>query len=257
VSHTSKHDRLEAYLDGSLSPAEAAAFAREAAADPELRDLVSRQSAIDDALRDLFPVPPSEQLVSTARLAASVLTPTAPRADGKLPGRRRLLAVAALIGVISFSGWRLYDFAFPPPPPDVYGWRSFADVYRQEADGPYTPTWICTDDAEFIRFTKERFGTPLVLAALPPGVEVLGWSYAPTMSRNTAYILARINGEAALVFVDLASADSGHGFSPAGDAEATRCRVKHFERTLGPFRIYEVTRLAAPRVLDLLQLAPA
>ncbi len=257
MTDRSRHDRLEAYLDGCLPPGEAAAFEREAAADPELRDLLARQAAVDGALRDLFPVPPPVQLDPTARLAASASTPAAPRADGNLTGRRRLLAVAALIGVISFSGWRLYDFLFPPPPPDVYGWRSFAEVYRQESTGVYAPTWICRDNAEFIQFTGERFGTPLVMAALPPGVEVLGWSYARTMSTNTAYILARVDGEPALVFVDLAAEDSGHGFSPAGEAEARRCHLNHFERTLGPFRIYEVTRQAEPRVLDLLQLAPA
>lgn len=241
---SSRQSRLEAYLDGRLGESDRAAFERELAGDPELRAAVERQREIDDALTALFPVPSPARLEAAGRLAAAATTPAAPR-GARATRPWRLVAVAAAAALLFVGGWEIW-LTMKPAKPSRQQFRTLATVYRDESRGDYKPQWVCANDEEFAQFVTDRFGHPLLVSADKPGdVEILGWSYANSLSPTTAYMLCRAEGHNVLVFVDLVEHENR-------DARCYGPPVFEFRRELGPFVFYELTPLDKPRVLPLL-----
>lgn len=157
-----------------------------------------------------------------------------------------MLLAAACVALVVLAGWQVRLFFSKPERIDPYArqpWRDFAAVFQDEMTGDFKPAWTCEDDATFARFVEERFGQPAVLGMLPAGTVALGWSYANTLSENTAYLLGTVGEARVLVFVDRLDRDA--------QRSAARCNGVHVHRReLGALVLYEVSTLDQPYFLD-------
>lgn len=238
--------QLEAYLDGLLSDAERAAFEAELKNHPEWQLEIARQNSINERLASLYQAPVDRMVEATASGIGPNTTLKHP-ASGKV--RSTVLAIAACLGLLVVAGWQIRAFLAPPTPPTKpnyakQDWRDFGAVYEAEVASSFTPVWKCENDEIFAKFVKDRFGQPILLAALPAGVEALGWSYSNSISEETAQILGTVNGEKVLVFVDRAERDKKNASPRCGSVQA-------FSRQVGELVLYEVTPLDKPTFLDL------
>ena len=92
--------RLDAYLDGGMTPDEHAAYQREIESDETLHDQVELQQDIDKSLRRLFAPPSADRVtagIAEVRQSKShkLPAPATKRDGGAVP--RRLAAAAAIV----------------------------------------------------------------------------------------------------------------------------------------------------------------
>lgn len=253
--HNGRESLLDAFLDGTLPAAERAAFLERLRQDENLRLQITRQEAIDAALRRAF-VPDAqftERCLSQVRAQAGE-QPVAGAAEteSKLklappatpPAKRSALALAAVLGLCVVAGWQIKEFVAPAAKPFVYEiqkWRSMDRIYADELAGGFKPAWVCTDDAGFAKATQREIGQGVILAQVP-GLSALGWSYANTLSTNTLYLLATADDAKILVFMQPVN----HGREPIVEPES---QLHLHQRTVGKSILYEVSPLPEPRVL--------
>ncbi len=197
--------------------------------------MVERQTPssepLDESLRRLFAPPPPQQLDAIAADARRMH-------ERREPARklRRLAAAAAIAGGL-IGGWLIVDTSgrlsgrrgYEPPP-----WRSFEMVYRDEIDTGFQPRWVCETDEEFAATFGDRFGQRLLLAPLPDEIQAVGLSYANTLTRRTIHLLARVQGQPVLVFVDQPGRGSAATMTQAGGLSLHR-------RRLGRLVLYELS----------------
>jgi hypothetical protein len=245
----SRDQPLDLYLDGLLSPRERALFEAELAEDPALRAQVEWQRRVDDALRRAFAPPPAESVLGPP--AASKLDGRAGRAlppapPGRKYASRSALRIAAAIALAAVAVWRLYGWISPRAARDPYApqaWRSLETVYRDKLADGFTVDWECKDDAEFQRTFRTRLGQPLLLATLPANIRSLGLGYCNSISERTVFLLARVDGQEVIVFVDRLDQDKPQP-SPS-DA-----KLRLFRREIDKLVAYELTPLPEAQVLD-------
>jgi hypothetical protein len=242
--HDPLRNQLAAYLDGMLAEPVRAEFERRAATEPELAAEIATQKRIDETLRRRFtpPTMPGE-LATRLRQAATVST-----IPFKKPARRRwTLAAAAAAAVIAWAilGWQFFSPANRPP---VYNPRLPLDtIYNiRFADG-FQPTWVCEDDHVFASTFKERQGQGLLLATMPPGSGMVGLAYCGGMSRYTTTMLARVDDQPVMVFVDRKENQEEDVIPPGPDSG-----LHLFHKELGNLVLYEVTPFDRARVMDFL-----
>jgi anti-sigma factor RsiW len=270
-----RDDRLEAYLDGLLDDAQAAAFARSLKEDPALARQAALQARIDGALGRLFSVEsPSHDAVAAALASAvgklealpsdaeirpqMVKTAAAPamrttrRADVRVGASTKrlywaaavLAAAAAIGGILAAFPWNGAQRNMP-----LFAARPLAEIYRDAVTHGFEPTYECKDAERFAATFSERQGRPLQLLAMPSGTRMLGLAYVGGLSRQTTAMLCRVEGKPVMVFVDRAAADQ----QIAPDNSDAQLHV--FREARDGLVYYEVTPFDAPRVLGLL--APA
>ena len=122
-------------------------------------------------------------------------------------------------------------------------------MYKEELRTGFEPDWVCEDDAEFARAFVEHFQVPLLLSSLPGDVEALGLAYAHVLSSETIYLLARVEDDPVLVFVDRMEARGGRPLeSPA--------ELHLFSKRLGDLILYELTPRQEARLLDAFTVPP-
>ncbi|GMU21089.1 MAG: hypothetical protein AMXMBFR13_11830 [Phycisphaerae bacterium] len=246
ASGFNEEDRLlEAYLDGLLSPADRLAFEQKLEGDAALRALVDTQKAMDASLIRSFQPPPPAQLLERIQPAMPAQAPPV-AASRRFLGRFRELAVAAVVALLIAGGWLGWTVwrESAGTDGDLQPWRSVVAVYRQEAGREFQADWECPPE-EFAFTFSYRFGQPLLLAALPPGVESRGLAYTNTLTPMTVYHVAVVDGQGVLTFVDRAQA--------VGDAPTVPpdSGLRVFQRQLGDLVLYEVTPLDQARLLQL------
>ena len=238
--------RLEQFLDGLLSPEEAA----ELRASPPTAEAAERQGLVDAAIRRRFrPAAAPPDLLGALRSREN-------RASRSSRLKYTGLALAALIA-LSFSAWMNWETFFPAPtgyPGEDQPWRDVVTVYHDTLREGFEPEWVCKDDEEFQRAVDRRLGQPLLLAQTP-GLTAVGWTYANTITKRTMCLLVTANHSAAaeikpgapdakiIVFVDR----SGVGNQPA---TGPRGQLSLFSRAVGKLVAYELTPLTRPLVLD-------
>ncbi len=244
-----KSDSLDAYLDDQLDAVEREAFERELDHNPGLMAEVEKQRTIDESIRRLFPPPPTERLMSRLPDWATVETeadatdlrvvPTAGSAGTKHSPLRQWLGLAAAIGICVFAGVRFARFSESNVAAD---YSTMAGAYRTEVARGFEPLWVCRDDAEFSGRFEKRFGQPLVLGNLPSNIQSIGMSYASIISDKTTYLLAKVDGEEVVVFVD---SETHKGQSlPSGSG------LNLYSRQIESLILYEVSRLDRAYLLD-------
>lgn len=257
--HNGRESLLDAFLDGTLPAAERAAFLERLRQDESLRMQITRQEAIDAALRRAFDLDTQvterclakvrekvvEHPIAGATEAESKLKLASPTtAPAKRSTLRSALALAAVLGLCVVAGWQIKEFVAPAAKPLVYEiqkWRSMDRIYADELAGGFKPAWVCTDDAGFAKATQREIGQGVILAQVP-GLSALGWSYANTLSTNTLYLLATADETKILVFM----MPVDHGREPIVEPES---QLHLHQRTVGKSILYEVSPLPEPRVL--------
>ena len=246
---------LDAFLDGTMSEADRAAWPVRLREDLELRAQVTRQEAIDAAVRGLYAPGDERRARCMARLRSATTGDAAERQVSdrgltlvpaekpiaKQNRRSSVLALAAAVGLCVVAGWQVKEFFTPPARPNAYPiqkWRSMDRIYADETAGGFKPAWVCTNEVEFAKATRRELGQAVVLAQIP-GVSALGWSYANTLSPNTLYLLAQAQDIKALVF--MVPADNMR--EPVVEPESG---LRLHQRTLGNVKLFEVSPQPEP-----------
>lgn len=233
--------KLDAYLDRALPADERDAMKRELDVSPELRAAVELQGRIDESLRRSFaPSKPPAELLSRLSDAAGVQPPAKPRSRWL---KIAAVAIAATI-VWAVVGWQFFAGRFKTPNYDPN--TPLETIYATSVADGFKPKWVCDDPHEFASTFQTRQGQPLLLADLPPGTKMAGLAYFGGLSRYTTAMLARVDGQPVLVFVDKASADT-HPAEPSATSG-----LHLFRKELGPLVLYELTPLDHPSVMDYL-----
>ncbi len=237
------HERLDAYLDGVMSPAERQEFEVELAANQQLRRECELQSKIDASLGRLFVAPAlsAEFLAIDAPEAPDAALPRLPDRDQKGSKKRWRTVVAVLAACIAWVvvGVKVYRDSTD----DGYRQVALADIYEKSVANGFQPKWVCEDDREFAETFQKRQGLPLLFQPNAQDVMV-GLSYLKGITLRTTTMLARVDGEPVLVFVDRLERDT------RPDQPSWISGLKLFRQELGELVLYELTPLSEPHVLE-------
>ncbi len=239
--------RLDAYLDGVMTPAQCAEFEREIESDDDLRMQIKIQKEIDQAFRRLFQPPSAKEvpgvITDLRESEPYTLPPTTKRDWGAVP--RRLAVAAALVAGV-FGGWLTWNALQPSSVSNPYGpWRSIEVVYADAVANDMEPEWICDTEPEFANSIRNHFGQAAVIPfELPDGMVALGLAYGNSISRRTVYLLAEVNDQPVIVFIDRVEADQGPTVNESSS-------LNLFKRRLGRLVLYELSPLEKPALLQL------
>lgn len=237
------NERLEAYLDGLLSPEERQSFELELADDPQLRRDCELQREIDASLTRTFvaPAPPSNILAIAEREASTGESVQLADRNQEEQKKRRRIIVAVLAASVAWLvvGLKMYQSSTD----DGYQQVALADIYEQCVDSGFRPKWVCDDDREFAETFQRRQGVPLLLKDEARDVMV-GLSYLKGISAQTTTMLARVEGEPILVFVDTQKRDAKL------ENPSWLSGLKLFRLELGELVLYEVSPFSEARVLN-------
>jgi hypothetical protein len=235
-------EELARHHDGQLGREDGARIERELAASPEARAQAEAMRRIDDSLRWAFVGAGEPTAVAPATLAMARQRP------GALVMVRNIAAailVAIVIGWVAWPAGQWPKSSAIPRTVDVF--------YDREVARGFVPDAICTDDAQFSAFTRDRVGVSM-LADAEPGVEIIGWGYprdpeAFGMPAGTVSLLGRADGEPVVVLM----APSGTVIRPK-----TQWLVGHrvFRGSVGGVELIEISRLSTPRIFPVLLLTP-
>ena len=163
-------------------------------------------------------------------------------AVGRTPWWRQALAVAACIAVVTtvlFAGQRLSPFA-PPAAPNS------TELYVQLVDNGFAAPSSCSPERFTVEMQKQT-GQPLLLAALNPGIDLLGWSYPdfygqPVIADDELVLMARVEGRPVMVLLH----------ADAASIPKNRPGVFVHHRRLGNLEGYEVGPFETPQIISLL-----
>ncbi len=216
-------DDLDLYLDGQLSPEQAAAFERRMMASPAIRAEVDAARAIDNNLRTLFVVP--EDIGVPHGASASQITP--------FWHRRWFAAAAAILLLVTAYAVSPWSRLMPASAP--------AQIYFAQHDKGFVPEVVCTTPEAFAQWTNAQFKEELTPATLPESIQLVGWSKTKLISDYTGILLAKVDGKEVIVLMDSTMYTKEvpdtymHGLNA-------------FETTMGKVRLIEVTPFNTPRV---------
>lgn len=233
-------DLVDAYLDGTLSPGDHAAFEARLASDDSLRAELDLARGIEASLK-------------RSHIPTALHAPEITRQTGSLklsaPGsgwfrRRWMIAAAAAIVLLSAAGYFLYDHF------DT-GFRRYdaGKFYALAAEHNFAPDWVCQNDEEFKHTTRSNVGQEmLVRQDSPRKIQLVGWAYSKTyggtpLGPKTIMLFANADGAPVVVLVDRLSND-------AKVRSKSDPSLHLFRRELGSVVLYEITPRSAPEVLD-------
>lgn len=214
-------DGIDLYLDGQLSPEQAAAFERRMMATPALRAEVEAARSIDTKLRELFVVP---QHITTAQQTTSVPL-----------WRRRWFASAAAIVLLAI-GYAVSPWSRVMPP------SALAQAYFAQHDKGFVPEVVCTTPEAFATWTMNKFKEELTPATLPATIKLVGWSKTNLISDYTGVLLAKVDGKEVIVLMDstMYSKQPSHTYMHGLHA---------YETTMGNVRLIEVTPFETTKII--------
>ena len=235
--------RLEAYLDSLMSPAEQRAFETELAGNEQLRRECDLQNQIDVSLGRMFaaPTPPADIAALDDRVSPSEALKQLPvRDQNKIKNRwPTILAILAASIAWVVVGLKVYRASTD----DGYRQLALVDIYQKCIADGFQPKWVCDDDQDFAETFQKRQGVPLLLK--PDAQEMMvGLSYLKGITSQTTTMLARIDDQPILVFVDSLARDT-HPEQPSSGSG-----LKLFRQELGGLVLYEITPLSEPLVLE-------
>lgn len=183
---------IDYYLDGMLDAAQRAAFEAELARNIKLREAIELQRRIDTSLRSSFAPEVVEVAAGRTDEGASIV--------GSVPAKGRFawLRVAALIALVGLAVFTYYMRS------QFMGDGRVAPVaaYQKIADEKFSPQIVCTTEAEFRRFAKNRYGREFAVRPVA-GLMLTGWSYDPiVLGEQSSSLLAKYEGSDIVVFMD-------------------------------------------------------
>lgn len=228
-------ERLDAYVDGSLTPAQRAEFEAALSTGASLREAVEVQRAMDESLRRLYR-PDVEGISATLPLRSRVQRPLWVRV-GAIAAILVLGAVALLVNT-------------RPAGPVI----SPFEGYTAEVRNGMQPYEVCTNNEEFVAYMRHEFGEPIGVEHVP-GLMLIGWGVnQDVMSLETISLLARFADPAAgdsqqpataiVVFMDKSPRDRRMPSPPVG--------LKMHRAKVGQVVMYEVSPLDRAVILPAL-----
>ena len=237
--------QFEAFLDGQLPEAESLEVRQALASDSLRTEQAALQAEIDTSLRRQFSPPPPD-----ADWLAGLEGQVQSANDGSSQTTSHRYR-PVLWGIAAAIIWMAVLYQVFGPRDDAtiaFVQRPLVDIYHETVDQGFQPYWDCRNDAE--RFAETFFarqGRRLQLESLPAGREMVGLSYLAGLSRQTTAMLARVDGQPVLVFVDRLENDrSVPPADPASD-------LQQFRKEYAGLVLYEVTPLDKAEFLDALR----
>jgi len=253
--HVSIETTMDAYLAGELDGAAREAFERELAENLSLQREMALQQELDELLRAGCAAPAdlaSRALTSARRTNMS--TAGAPdhavQAGGGNPWLRRV-ALAAMLLLGAYGVYATWTFVMPKRAgySHTQPWRAPMEVYQDTIAAGFKPAWVCKDDEEFIRSVRNTVGQRFAVRNDDPSVRVLGVAYSNTISPVTLLVLAVVDEQPAMLFVDRLRADRPLP-EPTSDA------IGWHRHEFGELVVYELSPVRDARVLPLVYLPP-
>ncbi len=238
--------RLEAYLDGRMPIAEQEAFELELESNDQLRGQYELQREIDASLERMFvaPAPPVDIVALSAADGATDELNQLPERKEKKPRKAWQTAVAILVAcvvwfVVGKEAYRVYHDRGE----SRYGQLALAEIYQNSVDRGFRPKWVCDDEQEFAQTFESRQRIALLLK---PDAQhmMVGLSYLSGLTPMTTTMLARVDDQPVLVFVERVDRDV------RPDHPDWSSGLKLFRRELGELVLYEVTPLSEQRVIQ-------
>jgi len=231
--------RLFAWADGELSPAEAREFEAELARRPELAAAADALRRAEGALRAAWDDAPAD---AQADAQASAV---APRARIGWRGWRLAAAAVVLVGL----GGLLAVRALTAPAHTI----QLADASRL-LEGAFEPEVVCDTPEKFADYTREKLGVALradYALARQRGVELVGWTGLE------GQYLGEVGGESVRVL--LARGPAGERLAllfrrpgVLGVGERYTAGLSRYRARVGGLVVDEVSPLDHPVVLGLL-----
>lgn len=228
-------DPIDAYFDGLMTPEQTAAFIEQIKTDAALRERFELQQRINEsARRSLAYVAPTPQAITETVRAATIANaaPLAFRAPA-IPTRLRWLLAAAAAVLLATAGVLVYKpTGVKPFPPEQY--------YTQQVANNWKPQWVCESDEEFVRWTNFHFKSPVLISMSTPGIQVMGWNFAPRLDQGTPLnnttlaLLTRVGDDRVLVLMDEVASDRKISVPESSG-------LKLFRRVVGNIVMYELT----------------
>ena len=241
--------RLDRFLDGLMSPQEAAAFERELATNAELASHAELQHRVDDSLARLFEYGPAQ---APRELPAPEPIPF--RAQPSAPAAARpfhwkkwsaLGAIAAVLAVAAvYVNWPSRPFTYVAP----------QTMYARFEKTGWNPSFRCKTDEEFVEKVKARLGQGLLIPMNTVGVVLDGWGYGDdyqgsSVSADTMVLMAHASetpdGEKKPVLMFMDKARNARDVSVPADSG-----LRVFTARKGNLVLYEVTPLCKPVLID-------
>ncbi|MEQ9206102.1 MAG: hypothetical protein RLN78_01915 [Phycisphaerales bacterium] len=230
---STKHDELLfSSIDGELNPQQAAELEALLNADPELQKRLDTLKAMNASL---------------VRIASEPAEPDPlkfEQAPQTKPNPLRWIAYAAILAISA----GLFIYMNPSQPKPVFDTRN---VYRQ-ITMEFEPQIVCDTPEKFIAYTQEAFGN-LIEADFQSSVQLVGWrllgaNYTPNKPPKvpTTRILLANSEDGTQILV---------AFVPRGlpiPKPQQGSNLNVFEKSVRSVRMYEITPLDSPSVLELL-----
>jgi len=235
----SKDERMNAYLDDLLSPEQRVEFELELERDASLRATMKLQREIDRSLQQMFSPPndPRPSLPAQSERGARQRNWT-----GNL---RRIGFWAVAASVV----WFAVFLGMPRSHRIRFNERPLEEIYDQCVTAGFQPYWDCNDDPDrFAATFRSRNGVALKLGQLLPGCRMAGLSYLAGISRSTTAMLALVDSDEVIVFVDELVND--RDIEPPPESSGLRL----YRKELGSLVLYEITPRGRACFLDAFEL---
>tara|TARA_R110002096_G_scaffold173781_2_gene348063 strand:- start:233988 stop:234692 length:705 start_codon:yes stop_codon:yes gene_type:complete len=226
------HDELIfAYLDGDLDPQQLADFKAILESDPAIQSRLDALNAMNTSLIRIAQEPTSAPLV----LEPKQTTKTSPR---------RWISYAAILAITT----ALFLYMNPSQPKAVFDTQN---VYRQITTA-FEPQIVCDSPEKFVAYTQESFGKPITVDFQTP-IQLVGWRYLgknynpgrPTKVPTTRILMAQTPEGTRILVAFVPRGLPAPKAQPGSDLHV-------FKKSVQSVRVYEITPLDSPSVLDLL-----
>ena len=240
---------LDTYIDGCLTPEQAAAFEQRLAQEPRLQAEYQLQQRIDHAIERTISAE-SQHAGFTPEQLRDMLSREQPPAPGPTrlwpgPATLRWAAMVALAVLIGGGAFLLSRSGEPEDYAELQ-YITIAAVYEEELQQGFEPDWVC-DNQRFTETIQEKLGQQLALAQMPGDRRMLGLSYLPRGRADSVYMLGRFDGQPVLVFFD-----HPQFVDQFYDQAVSEGRFAH-TRDIGQLRAIEVSSHPEPVFLDFLK----
>lgn len=221
------NELLDAYLDQQLTEEERIQFEKSARDQPKVAEQIELQEEIDASLKRMCapPAVPRLKLPSLAELQADEVSPV-DSADRSTTNRRndkgfesaagnrsvsRRWVLAALATAAAVAWLYVGGELFVPSGREqiAFHQRPLTEVYQECVDQGFSPYWVCDDEITFAKTFEKRQGVKLRLAEMPPSQQMVGLSYLAGLSRKSTSMLALVNDQPVIVFIDRIENDWG------------------------------------------------
>lgn len=209
---------LEAYLDHQLDERERQQFEENAQDHPEILKAIELQGKMDASLCKMF-TPPKEMRIKLPSLASlqaeddvtddsletSLEAPVREREHKNSLGgvsRRWLLVALTTAAAIAWMYIGSEFFSSSGREEIAFHQRPLIEIYQQCIDEGFNPYWVCDDETTFANTFENRQGVKLKLGEMPSTQKMVGLSYLAGISRKSTSMLALVDDQPVIVFID-------------------------------------------------------